>query len=160
MPLADADPLQLFGPGHLSISMGYNMDELGQSYFIRKKNRTNLEDLAGFVQNEMACSGQVQGYWWLHARVVKRIHVLSQDMIRQLIKLFKKKILLIFLPQQRLQEEITKMSPTLNRNALYIKSVSPLFAVIFLFVIWNCQLYVRTWVWHLFRFSFLLLVKT
>lgn len=45
MLLADADPLQLFGPGHLSISMGYNMDELVQSYFIRRKNRTNLEDL-------------------------------------------------------------------------------------------------------------------
>lgn len=25
------------------------------------------------MQNEMACSGQVQGCWWLHARVVKRI---------------------------------------------------------------------------------------
>uniref|UniRef100_I3JSL2 Ubiquitin carboxyl-terminal hydrolase n=1 Tax=Oreochromis niloticus TaxID=8128 RepID=I3JSL2_ORENI len=67
--------------GHdLSISMGYNMDELVKSYFISRKNHTNLEDLAGFVENEMACSGQ------------------------------------------RLQEEITKMSPTLNRNALYIKS--------------------------------------
>lgn len=32
----------------------------------------------------------------------------------------------MFLPLQRLQEEITKMSPTLNRNALYIKSVSRL----------------------------------
>lgn len=66
--------------GHdLSISMGYNMDELVKSYFISRKNHTNLEDLAGFVENEMACSGQVQGYWWLHARVVKRIYVLSQD---------------------------------------------------------------------------------
>lgn len=35
MLLADADPLQLFGPGRLSISMGYNMDELS--------NRTSSE---------------------------------------------------------------------------------------------------------------------
>lgn len=45
MLLADADPLQLFGPRCLSISMGYNMDELVQSYLIRRKNCTNLEDL-------------------------------------------------------------------------------------------------------------------
>lgn len=34
---------------------------------------------SGLVQNEMAASGQVQGYRWLHSHAIKRIYLLMQD---------------------------------------------------------------------------------
>ena len=48
----------------------------------RRINQTNLEDMT-----EIAGNGQNQGYRWLHRRAVQRGYAVSQDTIRQLIKL-------------------------------------------------------------------------
>ena len=53
----------------------------------RRKNHTNLEEVAAFIQNEIAGTGQMQGYRWLHLRAIQRGYVVSQDTVRQLIKL-------------------------------------------------------------------------
>ena len=47
-----------------------------------------MEEVAAFIQNEIAGTGQMQGYRWLHLRAIQRGYVVSQETIRQLIKLF------------------------------------------------------------------------
>lgn len=53
----------------------------------RRKNQTNLEVIAAFIRDEIAGTGQMQGYRWLHLRAIQRGYVVSQDTVRQLIKL-------------------------------------------------------------------------
>ncbi len=38
----------------------------------RRKNQTDIEEIASFVQSEMATSGRLQGYRWLHLRAIRR----------------------------------------------------------------------------------------
>ncbi len=37
----------------------------------RRKNQTEIEEIASFVQSEMATSGRLQGYRWLHLRAIE-----------------------------------------------------------------------------------------
>ncbi|KAF7653483.1 hypothetical protein LDENG_00082350, partial [Lucifuga dentata] len=53
----------------------------------RRKNHTNVEEVAAFLQTEIGGNGQIQRYRWLHLRAVQRGYVVTQDTIRQLIKL-------------------------------------------------------------------------
>ncbi len=48
----------------------------------RRKNQTDIEEIASFVQSEMATSGRLQGY--LHA--IRRGDVVSQETMRMVIK--------------------------------------------------------------------------
>ncbi len=41
----------------------------------RRKNQTDIEEIASFVQSEMATSGRLQGYRWLHLRAIWRGYV-------------------------------------------------------------------------------------
>ncbi len=45
----------------------------------RRKNQTDIEEIASFVQSEMATSGRLQGYRWLHLRAIRRGYVVSQE---------------------------------------------------------------------------------
>ncbi len=38
----------------------------------RRTNQTDIEEIASFVQSEMATSGRLQGYRWLHLRAIRR----------------------------------------------------------------------------------------
>ncbi len=51
----------------------------------RRKNQTDIEEIASFVQSEMATSGRLQGYRWLHLRAIRRGYVVSQEtMIKEI----------------------------------------------------------------------------
>ncbi len=52
----------------------------------RRKNQTDIEEIASFVQSEMATSGRLQGYQWLHLRAIRRGYVVSQETMRMVIK--------------------------------------------------------------------------
>ncbi len=52
----------------------------------RRKNQTDIEEIASFVQSEMATSGRLQGYRWLHLRAIRRGYVVSQETMRMVIK--------------------------------------------------------------------------
>ncbi len=52
----------------------------------RRKNLTDIEEIASFVQSEMATSGRLQGYRWLHLRAIQRGYVVSQETMRMVIK--------------------------------------------------------------------------
>ncbi len=52
----------------------------------RRKNQTDIEEIASFVQSEMATSGRLQEYWWLHLRAIQRGYVVSQETMRMVIK--------------------------------------------------------------------------
>ncbi len=52
----------------------------------RRKNQTDMEEIASFVQSEMATSGRLQGYRWLHLRAIRRAYVVSQETMRMVIK--------------------------------------------------------------------------
>lgn len=65
------------------VSQHWN-DDARKLHLVRRKNHTNLEDLARFEETEIAD----KGYRWLHPRAIKRMYDVSQDTIRQLIKLF------------------------------------------------------------------------
>ncbi len=52
----------------------------------RRKNQTDIEEIASFVQSEMATSGRLQGYRWLHLRDIRRGYVVSQETMRMVIK--------------------------------------------------------------------------
>ncbi len=52
----------------------------------RRKNQTDIEEIASFVQSEMATSGWLQGYRWLHLRAIRRGYVVSQETMRIVIK--------------------------------------------------------------------------
>ncbi len=52
----------------------------------RRKNQTDIEEIASFVQSEMATSGRLQGYRWLHLRAFRRGYVVSQETMRMVIK--------------------------------------------------------------------------
>uniref|UniRef100_A0A3B3RAJ2 Integrase core domain-containing protein n=1 Tax=Paramormyrops kingsleyae TaxID=1676925 RepID=A0A3B3RAJ2_9TELE len=52
----------------------------------RRKNQTDIEEIASFVQSEMATSGRLQGYRWLHLRAIRRGYVVSQETMRMMIK--------------------------------------------------------------------------
>ncbi len=52
----------------------------------RRKNLTDIEEIASFVQSEMATSGRLQGYRWLHLRAIRRGYVVSQETMRMVIK--------------------------------------------------------------------------
>ncbi len=47
----------------------------------RRKNQTDIEEIASFVQSEMATSGR-----WLHRRAIRRGYVVSQETMRMVIK--------------------------------------------------------------------------
>lgn len=51
-----------------------------------KKKQTDIQEIASFVQTEMATSGRLQGYWWLHLHAVRRGYVASQETMRMIIK--------------------------------------------------------------------------
>lgn len=48
----------------------------GKLHLVRWKN-TNVEELDGFVQNQMAANQRMQGYRWLHLHAVKKMLVVS-----------------------------------------------------------------------------------
>ncbi len=52
----------------------------------RRKNQTDIEEIASFVQSVMATSGRLQGYRWLHLRAIRRGYVVSQETMRMVIK--------------------------------------------------------------------------
>ncbi len=52
----------------------------------RRKNQTDIEEIASFVQSEMATSGRLRGYRWLHLRAIRRGYVVSQETMRMVIK--------------------------------------------------------------------------
>lgn len=52
----------------------------------RRKNYTDLEEVAAFLQSAITGNGR-QGYRWLHLRAIQQGYVVSQDTIRQLVKL-------------------------------------------------------------------------
>ncbi len=52
----------------------------------RRKNQTDIEEIASFVQSEMATSCRLQGYRWLHLRAIRRGYVVSQETMRMVIK--------------------------------------------------------------------------
>ncbi len=52
----------------------------------RRKNQTDIEEIASFVQSEMATSGRLQGYRWLHLHAIRRGYVVSQETMRMMIK--------------------------------------------------------------------------
>ncbi len=54
-------------------------------YLFRRKNQTDIEEIASFVQSEMATSGRLQGYRWLHLRAIRRGYVVSQETMRMVI---------------------------------------------------------------------------
>ncbi len=46
----------------------------------RRKNQTDIEEIASFVQSEMTTIGRLQGYRWLHLRAIRRGYVVfSRD---------------------------------------------------------------------------------
>ncbi len=47
----------------------------------RRKNQTDIEEIASFVQSEMATSGR-----WLRLRAIRRGYVVSQETMRMVIK--------------------------------------------------------------------------
>ncbi len=49
----------------------------------RRKNQTDIEEIASFVQSEMATSGR-----WLHLRAIRRgyVELVSQETMRMVIK--------------------------------------------------------------------------
>ncbi|KAL2091682.1 hypothetical protein ACEWY4_013945 [Coilia grayii] len=58
----------------------------GDSSGIRRKNYTDLEEVAAFLHSAITGNGR-QGYQWLHLRAIQQGYVVSQDTIRQLVKL-------------------------------------------------------------------------
>ncbi len=52
----------------------------------RRKNQTDIEEIASFVQSEMATSGRLQGYRWLHLRAIRRGYVASQETMKCLLR--------------------------------------------------------------------------
>ena len=56
-------------------------------HLFRRKNQTDLEEVAAFVEGEMAGTGQLQGYRWMHQRAIQRGFVVSQETIRLIIKI-------------------------------------------------------------------------
>ncbi len=54
----------------------------------RWKNLSSLEEVAAFVQAQIARNGQMQGHKWLNLHPIQKGYVVLQDRIRRLIKLF------------------------------------------------------------------------
>lgn len=42
----------------------------GNLHVVRRKSHKTLEELTGFVQNEITSYGQTQEYQWLHSHVI------------------------------------------------------------------------------------------
>ncbi|XP_041835311.1 uncharacterized protein LOC121635937 [Melanotaenia boesemani] len=55
-------------------------------HLFRRKNQTDLGEIAAFVEGEMAGSGRLQGYRWMHQRAIQKGFVVSQEKIRLIIK--------------------------------------------------------------------------
>ncbi|XP_035996634.1 uncharacterized protein LOC118564068 [Fundulus heteroclitus] len=53
----------------------------------RRKNQTDPEEIASFVEEELSGSGRLQGYRWLHLRAIQRGIVVSQNTMRMIIKI-------------------------------------------------------------------------
>ena len=53
----------------------------------QRKNHTDLEEIASFVEEEMAGSGRLQGYWCFHLHAIQRGFVVSQETMRMIIKI-------------------------------------------------------------------------
>ena len=45
-----------------------------------------MEEIVSFVEEELAGSGRLQGYRWLHLRAIQRGFVVSQEKMRMIIK--------------------------------------------------------------------------
>ncbi len=59
---------------------------VGNLIYSEEKNQTDIEEIASFVQSEMATSGRLHGYRWLHLRAIRRGYVVSQETMRMVIK--------------------------------------------------------------------------
>lgn len=55
-----------------------DIEKMLQSHLVKQQNPI-YSWRSGLVQNEMAASGQVQGYRRLHSHAIKRIYLLMQD---------------------------------------------------------------------------------
>lgn len=45
----------------------------------QQKNQTDLEDIAALLEGEIAGTGQLQGYHWMHQQVIQRGFIVSQQ---------------------------------------------------------------------------------
>ena len=61
-------------------------------HFFRRKNQTDLKEVAAFVEGDMAGTGQLQGYRWMHQWAIQRGFVVSQETIRLIIKILDPKL--------------------------------------------------------------------
>ena len=72
---------------HIIISIRTLKRICKKMHLFRRKNQTDLEEVAAFVEGEMAGTGQLQGYRWMHQRAIQRGFVVSQETIRLIIKI-------------------------------------------------------------------------
>ncbi len=72
---------------HIIISIRTLKRICKKRYLFRRKNQSNLEDIAAFLEGEMAGTGQLRGYRWMHHRAIQRGFVVSQETIRRLMKI-------------------------------------------------------------------------
>lgn len=53
----------------------------------RRKNYSSFEDVVNFLQQEVTKSGQLQGYRWMHLRCIQNNLVVTQEIVRELLRL-------------------------------------------------------------------------
>lgn len=52
----------------------------------RRKEKTDLETLVLYLQEELRASGQMHGYKWMHAKCVERGLIVTQETVRMALQ--------------------------------------------------------------------------
>ncbi|XP_054896807.1 uncharacterized protein LOC129366793 [Poeciliopsis prolifica] len=89
LSLNNKEILQILAHSHHTILSNRTLKRICRRLgLFRRKNQSDLEEVLAFVQQQIMTNGQMQGYRWLHLRAIQHEFVVSQDTVRQLIKLF------------------------------------------------------------------------
>lgn len=60
---------------------------LNKQNLFRRKNYTNLNTVASFIQEQMTKSGQLHGYRWMHLNCIQNGLIVTRDSVRELLLL-------------------------------------------------------------------------
>lgn len=72
------------------ISMRHFKRHLKRMHLYRRKNYTQIEEVASFIRNEIKTSGQSHGYRWMHMKCLQAGLVVQKEYIRILLQILDK----------------------------------------------------------------------
>lgn len=70
----------------IMISIRHLKRLLKKDNLYRRKNQSDVLDVAAFINSELQTSGSLHGYRWMHLKCIQKKFVVTQETVRELVK--------------------------------------------------------------------------